>query len=54
MAAENLVIDVDDPLKPCASPDNILNEAISGSEYHKANDQLITDPTKQMFVPIIQ
>ena len=53
--AENLVIDVNDPLTPyTSSPDNILNEAISGSEFGKAYDCLITDPTQQLFVPIIQ
>ena len=36
MTAENLVIDVNDPLKPYFSPDHVLNEAISGSEYRKA------------------
>ena len=54
MTAENLVIDVNDPLKPYTSPDHVLNEAISGSEYRKAYDRLITDPTQQLFVPIIQ
>jgi hypothetical protein len=54
MTQENLVIDVNDPLKAYTSPDNVLNEAISGSEYRKAYDRLITDPTKQLFVPIIQ
>ena len=54
MTAENLVIDVNDPLKPYTSPDNLLNEAISGSEYRKAYDRLITDPTQQLFAPIIQ
>ena len=38
MTADNLVIDVNDPLKPYTSPDNLLNEAISGSEYRKAYD----------------
>ena len=39
MTQENLVIDVNDPLKPYTSPDNLLNEAISGrSEYRKAYD----------------
>ena len=37
MTQENLVIDVNDPLKPYTSPDKkLLNEAISGSEYRKA------------------
>jgi hypothetical protein len=33
---------------------NVLGEAISGSVYHKAYNRLITDPEKQLFVPIIQ
>jgi hypothetical protein len=33
------------PLKPYSSQGNILSEALSGSVYHKAYNQLITDPT---------
>ena len=54
MTAENLVIDINNPLQPYASPDNILSEALSGSVYREAYDRLITDPSKQFFVPIIQ
>ena len=36
------------------SPGNVLNEAISGSVYQTAYKQMITDPSKQFFVPIIQ
>lgn len=54
MTAENLVIDINDPLKPFTSKDNVLGEALSGSVYRKAYDRLITDPSKQLFVPIIQ
>jgi hypothetical protein len=56
MRAENLAIDINDPLKPYFEfkGSNVLGEAISGSVYHKAYNQLITDPEKQLFVPIIQ
>jgi hypothetical protein len=54
MTAENLAIDIDNPLKPIASQGNILSEALSGSVYHKAYNRLITDPSTQLFVPIIQ
>ncbi len=45
MTAENLVTDIDNPLKPYTS---------QGSVYHKAYNQLITVPNIQLFVPIIQ
>jgi hypothetical protein len=56
MTAENLAIDINDPLKPYhkLKGSNVLGEALSGSVYRKAYDQLITDPQKQLFVPIIQ
>jgi hypothetical protein len=56
MTAENLAIDIDDPLKPYhkLKSSNVLGEALSGSVYRKAYDRLITDPQKQLFVPIIQ
>ena len=54
MTAENLAIDIDNPLKPYASQGNILSEALSGSVYHKAYNRLITNPSTQLFVPIIQ
>jgi hypothetical protein len=41
MTAENLVIDIDNPLKPYASQGNILSEALSGSVYHKGRVPLI-------------
>jgi hypothetical protein len=54
--AENLAIDINDPLKPYFELKgcNVLGEALSGSVYCKAYNQLITDPEKQLFVPIIQ
>ena len=56
MRVENLAIDINDPLKPYfkLKGSNVLGEAISGSVYCKAYNQLITDPEKQLFVPIIQ
>ncbi len=54
MTAENLVIDIDNPLKPYTSQGNILSESLSGSVYHKAYNQSIMEPTTQLFVPIIQ
>ena len=55
MTAENLAIDINNPLKPYfASEGNVLGEAISGSVYRQAYKRLITDPSTQLFVPIIQ
>ena len=56
MTAENLAIDINDPLKPYFELEhsNVLGEALSGSVYRKAYNRLITDPEKQLFVPIIQ
>jgi hypothetical protein len=54
--AENLAIDINDPLKPYfeLKGSNVLGEALSGSVYCKAYNQLINDPEKQLFVRIIQ
>ena len=54
MTQENLLININDPLKRYESQDNVLGDAISGSVYRKAYDRLITDPSTQLFVPIIQ
>jgi Plavaka transposase len=54
MIQDNLLININDPLKRYESKGNILGDAISGSVYRKAYDRLITDPTRQLFVPIIQ
>lgn len=51
--AETLVIDANNPLHRYDS-NGIIGEAISGSVYNEAYDRLITDPSKQLFVPIIQ
>ena len=54
MVQSNLAIDINNPLKMYESPGNVLNEAISGSVYQTAYKRMITDPSKQFFVPIIQ
>jgi Plavaka transposase len=54
MTQENLLISIKDPLKPYESKDNVLGDALSGSVYRKAYNRLITDPSRQLFVPIIQ
>ena len=53
MVAENLVINPDDPLSMYWPPDNKLGEAHSGRRYHDLYEQLITDPKRQLLVPII-
>jgi hypothetical protein len=52
--AENLLIDIQNPLKPYESPNGRLGNALSGSVYRDAYRRMITDPTRQLFVPIIQ
>ena len=52
--AENLLIDMHNPLKPNESPNGRLGNALSGSVYRDAYRRMITDPTRQLFVPIIQ
>ena len=54
MIQQNLVIDVNNPLAPYADADERLGEALSGSVYKEAYDRFITQPQKQLFVPIIQ
>ena len=41
-------------VKPYTSGNGLLSEALSGSVYQKAYARLITDPTRQLLVPIIQ
>ena len=43
-----------DPLLRYESPDNVLGEALSGSVYCTAYECFITDPSRQLFLPIIQ
>jgi hypothetical protein len=54
MTAENLLIDIQNPIKPYESPNWRLGDALSGSVYRDAFRRMITDPTRQLFVPIIQ
>ena len=54
MTAEKLAIDPLNPLMPYNSPDGRLGEALSGTVYRNAYDRLITNPNRQLFVPIIQ
>lgn len=54
MIADNLLIDLMDPLRRYESPDGRLGDALSGSVYRDAYTRMITDPTRQLFVPIIQ
>jgi hypothetical protein len=54
MIPENVVLDVRDPLKPYKSCNGLLGKALSGSVHQKANSRLITNPSRQLLVPIIQ
>jgi Plavaka transposase len=54
MQQENLVIDVNCTLRPYANPTTVLGEALSGSVYAEAYARYITQPSRQLFVPIIQ
>ena len=54
MTADNLLIDIQNPLEPYSSSEGRLGDAISGSVYRDAYQRMITDPTRQLFVPIIQ
>ena len=54
MTQENLLIDVQDPLRPYTSPEGVRGEALSGQVYQDAYQRLVTNPQRQLFVPIIQ
>ena len=54
MRQENLIIDVNCPLKPYANPGQVLGEALSGSVYAAAYARYVTKPNRQLFVTIIQ
>jgi hypothetical protein len=54
MIPENVVLDFQDPLKPYKSCNGLLGEALSGSVYQNAYSRLITNPSRQLLVPIIQ
>ncbi len=48
------MLDFRDPLKPYKSCNGLLGKALSGSVYQKAYSRLITNPSCQLLVPIIQ
>ena len=54
MIPENVVLDFQDPLKPYKSCNGLLGKTLSGSVYSKAYSCLITNPSCQLPVPIIQ
>ena len=54
MTAKKLAIDPLNPLMPYKSPDGRLGEALSGTVYCNAYARLITNPERQLFVPIVQ
>ena len=54
MTAQNLLIDLQNPLQRYNSPDGRIGDALSGSVYRDAYSRLITNPERQLFVPIIQ
>ncbi|KAI2494868.1 hypothetical protein MHU86_19632 [Fragilaria crotonensis] len=54
MKPENLAINFNAPLLRYESPGNVLGEALSGSVYRTAYQRFISDPSRQLFVPIIQ
>jgi hypothetical protein len=54
MTAANLLIYIQNPLKPYESPNKRLGNALSGSVYCNAYCCMTTDPTQQLIVPIIQ
>ena len=54
MIPENVMLDFRDPLKPYKSCNGLLGDAFLGSVYQKAFSHLITNPSFQLLVPIIQ
>ena len=54
MQQENLVIDVNCPLRLYSNPTTVLGEASSGSVYAEACARYIAQSSRQLFVSIIQ
>ena len=54
MTEDNLLIDVHNPLLPYKSPDGVWGDALTGQVYQDAYRCLVTNPQRQLFVPIIQ
>ena len=53
MKKQNLCLDWENPLAPYEPPKNRLGEALSGKVCRENRARFITDPTKQLFCPII-
>lgn len=53
MKKTNLNIDWENPFAKYVPPDGCLGEAISGSAYRQLYDTYITDPTRQLCLPMI-
>ena len=53
MTRENVVLDPDDPLAMFEPKDGCLGEALSVSFYCNMYAELVTDPTRQLLVPLI-
>jgi hypothetical protein len=54
MTQDNLLIDVHYPLLPYTSPDGVQGEKLSVQVYQDEYCRLVTNPQRQLFVPIIQ
>ena len=54
MTQENLLININDPLNVSSNNNRVLGEIMSGSIYQAANKKLVTNPMRELFVPIIQ
>jgi hypothetical protein len=54
MTAEKLSIDPLNPLMPYSDEEGRLGDALSGSVYHNVYADLISNPNRRLFVPIIQ
>ena len=52
MTKENLLLDTKDPLAMFEPEDGHLGEALSGSIYRQLYKELVTNPTRQLLVPL--
>ena len=52
MTEKNLLLDPKDPLAMFKPEDGKLGEALSGSMYRETYKALVTDPTRQLLVPL--
>jgi hypothetical protein len=53
MLANNLVLDLNNPLAMYKPQNNRLGEALSGSVYQDMCQRLVSNPTKQLLCPLI-